>query len=353
MTVTFFAENNEFAAATGSNVNYSPNVSRFDYPPSSSRNLTITSQAGDSDPRLFEVGEVYSVSFTGNGAATITNATVIRSDYTTADDGTPVEGNEGAIVFEGLDENGDLVQVVWSPNFDLQTWYFDNFSGSGQSPGFYTQDTNSAQTARFNCYARGTMIAVPGGHAPVEALRAGDDVLTRDHGVVPLLWCAHSMVPGLGRGAPITVAPDVLGGNAPLIMSPQHRLLVQHPMFEAYFRSAEVLVAAKHLVDGIRVTRTAWSEVSYHHLLCERHEVLDANGVAAESLLLGDTLDGVMSDAARSGFERDARCRWEDLRHRETARPVLRRDEAILARVALGLELRDTTQPVPAMFFAA
>ena len=149
MTVTFYAQDNEFAAATGGNVNYSAGFSRFDYPPNSSRDLIINSQPGDSDPRLFEVGEVYTVSFSGNGGATITNATIIRSDYTTQDDGTPIEGNEGAIVFEGLDENGDLTQVVWSPNFDLETWYFDNFTGGGSPPGFYTQDQDAGQSAQF------------------------------------------------------------------------------------------------------------------------------------------------------------------------------------------------------------
>lgn len=353
MTYTFYAENNEFAAATGSNVNYSPGFSRFDYPPTSTRNLVITSSEGDSDPRLFEVGEIYSVSFTGNGAATITNATVIRSDYTTADDGTPVEGNEGAIVFEGLDENGDLTQVVWSPNFDLETWYFDNFTGGGQPPGFYTSDTNSAETVRFACFTAGTLIRVPGGQTRVEDLLPGDLVETRDHGPVGLLWRATSDVPGLGRGAPVTLAPHVIGGTAPLVVSPQHRVLVQHPVFELYFDAAEVLISAKHLVDGVSVTVQARSEVSYHHLLCEQHEILFANGAQTESLLLGDEVQGVMSHETRARFEADSQTPWHNLSHPRTARPVVPPRDAHLVREALGLCRRDTSRPVPAFFFAA
>ena len=353
MTVTFYAQDNEFAAATGGNVNYSAGFSRFDYPPNSSRDLIINSQPGDSDPRLFEVGEVYTVSFSGNGGATITNATIIRSDYTTQDDGTPIEGNEGAIVFEGLDENGDLTQVVWSPNFDLETWYFDNFTGGGSPPGFYTQDQDAGQSAQFACFAAGTWIRVPGGHARVEDLQAGDLVETRDHGAVALLWCAHSDVPGLGRGAPVTLDPAFSGGTAPLVVSPQHRILLRHPALETYFDSTEVLIAAKHLVDGAVVTSRARSHMSYHHVLCPQHEILFANGVEAESLLPGDEVQGVMSAAAQQALASAVSNGPATALSRHTARPVVRRREAVLVRDIMGLNLWDTSRPVPRMLVAA
>ncbi|MEO0668857.1 MAG: Hint domain-containing protein [Pseudomonadota bacterium] len=353
MTVTFFAQDNEFAAATGSNVNYATGYSRFDDPPTSSRDLIITSQPGDSDPRLFEVGEVYSVSFSGADGATLANATIIRSDYVTHDDGTPVEGNEGAIVFEGLDENGDLTQVVWSPNFDLESWYFDNFTGGGDPPGFHTQDQDPAQTAQFACFAAGTWIRVPGGHARVQDLSPGDLVETRDHGAVALLWCAHSDVPGLGRGAPVTLDPAFTGGAAPLVVSPQHRILLRHPAFEACFASAEVLIAAKHLVDGAGVTVQARSHISYHHVLCPQHEILFANGIEAESMLPGDEVQGVMSAEAQQALARAVSNGPVTALSRHTARPVVRRREAVLVRDIMGLNLRDTSRPVPRMLVAA
>lgn len=352
MTYTFYAEDNEFAAATGSNVNYDTNVSRFDYPPTSSKDLIITSHEGDSDPRLFEVGETYTVSFSGNGGATIQNATVIRSDYTTADDGTAIEGNEGAIVFEGLDENGELVQVVWSPNFDLETWYFDNFN-EGNSPGFYTEDVNSGQTVQFACFTAGTLITVSNGQKRIEELQPGDLVETKDHGPVALAWCAHSRVPGLGRGAPITIAPALFGGHAPLTVSPQHRMLVRDPFFQLAFGTPEILIAAKHLVDGEMVTARSCSMVSYHHLLCERHEVLIANGMETESLLLGDQVQGVMSKDALERFKREAKADWYSLRHAKTARYVVKASEASLVKRALGLNARDISSVAPAMLCAA
>ena len=128
MVKTFNGLDNEFALSTGSNVNSSPGRSKFDYPPTSSTNLTVTSQEGDTDPNLFEVGETYTVSWSVASSGTILDATVIRSDDAPS-------GGGGVIVFEGLDENGNLAQVVWTPSFDLETWYFDNFNG-GCHPNF-------------------------------------------------------------------------------------------------------------------------------------------------------------------------------------------------------------------------
>lgn len=118
MPITINALDHQFAAATGSNVNNGPGTSTFDYPPQSTSNLVITSQAGDSTPFIFSPGDTYTISFSGNGGTTINNATVLRSDD------IDMGGDQGyAVVFEGIDTNGDLTQVVWTPEFDLETWY--------------------------------------------------------------------------------------------------------------------------------------------------------------------------------------------------------------------------------------
>ncbi|SLN71848.1 hypothetical protein ROG8370_03465 [Roseovarius gaetbuli] len=174
MVKTFNGLDNEFAVSTGSNVNSSPGRSKFDYPPTSSTNLTVTSQEGDTDPNLFEVGETYTVSWSGVSSGTILDATVIRSDDAPSDGG-------GVIVFEGLDENGDLAQVVWTPSFDLESWYFDNFNG-GVPPEFHTTDQNATYTHAYVCFAMGVTIGTPYGPKPIETLSAGDYVSTRDHG---------------------------------------------------------------------------------------------------------------------------------------------------------------------------
>ncbi|MDG1376590.1 MAG: hypothetical protein P8P56_06140 [Yoonia sp.] len=47
MPIIFTAEDNEFAAASGSNVNYTESYSYFDHPPNSTTDLTITANEGD------------------------------------------------------------------------------------------------------------------------------------------------------------------------------------------------------------------------------------------------------------------------------------------------------------------
>ncbi len=81
MPVTFYAEDNEFAAASGDNIDVTPSYSYFDHPPSSTRDLTITSNAGDDEPFQFDVGETYDLTWSGHGGGIIEDAVIIRSDY--------------------------------------------------------------------------------------------------------------------------------------------------------------------------------------------------------------------------------------------------------------------------------
>ena len=80
-----------------------------------------------------------------------------------------------------------------------------------------------------------------------------------------------------------------------MMVSPQHRILVQSPIAERMFGVSEVLAAAKHLtgIAGIELAGEL-RDVSYFHLLFDRHEVVFANGARMESLYLGP-----MAQAAR------------------------------------------------------
>lgn len=343
MSYTFYAEDNEFAASTGSNVNAGRTTSRFDHPPSSTKDLVVTSHADDDEPRLFEVGETYSLSFGGNGGATLQDATVIRSDT--------LYGNKGAVVFEGTNSDGDLVQVVWSPNFDLEQWY-DNAAAGGGSPGFYTYDRADGDYS-FACFASGTLIDTVTGPKPVEQIRSGDLIPTHDGAAEPVLWTARSTVPGLGRAAPVTFQAGLLGARAPVVVSPHHRVLISDPRCEAHFGVPEVFIAAGHLVDGERVYRENRKLVTYHHLLFEAHEVISADGLYSESLLLGGDMRGVMSASAHRSFEVDIGGRFPVRPVQVMARHTLRKRDAPLIREWLGLKLNDVSAQPPSFFYAA
>lgn len=142
------------------------------------------------------------------------------------------------------------------------------------------------------CFAPGTMLATPQGTRPVEALREGDLVQTRDNGAQEILWTGSRRMTGARLYAmphlrPIRFRADAFGTGRPdadLLVSPQHRMLVRGPAARALFNAEEVLVAAEDLVNDTSVlVDTTLREVTYHHLLLDRHDIVIANGVETES----------------------------------------------------------------------
>ncbi|MBU2992913.1 Hint domain-containing protein [Octadecabacter sp. 1_MG-2023] len=328
MAYTIYASDNEFAASTGDNVNSGAGISTFDYPPTATKNLTISSYDGDDSPTVFSVGDTYEISWTGmGGGQDPIQFSVIRSD--------PIsyEGQDGhAVVFEGTDEDGDPVHLVWSPGIDLEDWYFDNFSG-GESPGFYTTDQNAAEQYQYVCFVKGTHIATPGGITRVEHLKAGDLVLTLDHGPQPLRWIGQRKISGRYAMAPVVFEPEALGNALPLCVSPQHRILTQSWKAELMFGHDEVLLPARAFVGQPGVTQTPVDRVTYVHLLFDRHEIVLAEDVACESLLLGEMSMNVLrapsDDAtAEAGALFPDVLSMVDLHGMKAARPVLRMKEA-------------------------
>ncbi|MEL6477930.1 MAG: Hint domain-containing protein [Pseudomonadota bacterium] len=133
------------------------------------------------------------------------------------------------------------------------------------------------------CFAAGSLIDTPQGARPVETLRVGDLVQTADNGVQPIRWIGQRTVAALGTLAPVVIAGGAHGAERPLTVSPQHRILIRSPRADLMFGEAEVLIPAIHLVDGRHVARRQGGEITYVHLLFDRHEVIFSSGVASES----------------------------------------------------------------------
>lgn len=286
--VVINAISNEFAISSGSNVNVTTAYSFFDYPPNSTKDLVITSNDGDPSPYEFGVGDSYDLSWSGNGGnSTLEDATIIRSDY--------VGPGQGAVVFEGTESgSGELVQLVWSPGFDLEGWYWSN-GGSPSSPNaFWTSDRDASATYQTICFAEDTRVDTPSGPRPVQALRIGDPVQTLDNGVQPVLWTRrHIQVldQRSEKSAPILIHASALGANRPLndlIVSPQHRILVggQGQLSPCFDSEAFVPAKALTVLPGIRQLRGKRS-VTWVHFACARHEIIVAHGCFSETLLLG------------------------------------------------------------------
>jgi len=150
------------------------------------------------------------------------------------------------------------------------------------------------------CFTPGTLIATAHGPRAIETLRPGDLIVTRDHGLQPLRWVGSRTVAATGNHAPIRLDPTLLqGASAPLLVSPQHRMLWSGSRAQMYFGESEVLVAATHLLGSPAARRVEGGLVTYMHLMLDRHEVIYANDAATESFFPGDEGLGALSDRAR------------------------------------------------------
>lgn len=175
-------------------------------------------------------------------------------------------------------------------------------------------DPNGVWSTRFLngnpvCFVAGTMIATPNGERAVETLRAGDLVDTLDDGPQPLLWVGGGAVVAQDEALPVCISQGVLDNDADLWVSGQHLVMLEGADCELLFGEPEVLVAAKHLLGLPGVFRAVGTgKVSYHHLLLEHHQLVIAQGTAAETLYPGpqvfealpkravESLRGVMLD---------------------------------------------------------
>ncbi len=210
---------------------------------------------------------------TGSGVLTITHVNgieVVAGDSVTLTTGQVVTLNaDGTFTIDG---DGDEESVNFS---------YTVTSSTGVS------DTAFVTINAVPCFVRGTLIATPEGEVPVEQLRAGDLVLTHDHGPQPLRWIGNRTVPAQGKFAPIRIAPNTFGSHRELLVSPLHRVLIKDALAELLFGETEVLIAAKDLVNDRSVRPVEGGEVCYFHLLFDEHQVVFSEGLATESFHIG------------------------------------------------------------------
>jgi hypothetical protein len=156
-------------------------------------------------------------------------------------------------------------------------------------------------------FARGTMITMANGEQkPIETLVQGDRILTRDHGGQPIRWIGRATLKAVGPFAPVVITTGTLGNAGDLIVSQHHRMFLYQREKVAGIATSELLVQAKHLVDGERVFLREGGFVDYLSLVFDRHEIIYAEGVPAESLMVNDAtvnrLPGELSVDVKSRF---------------------------------------------------
>lgn len=174
------------------------------------------------------------------------------------------------------------------------------------------------------CFTPGTRIATPDGPRLIEGLTLGDRILTRDNGAQDILWAGSRRMTGARLHAmphlrPIRFRAGALGIDRPdsdLVVSPQHRMLMRGPAARALFNSDEVLVKAEDLLNDVTISVDhALREVTYIHILLDRHNIVWANGMETESFHPSNTA----LDTIEAGQRADLMAILPDIGHNPAA----------------------------------
>lgn len=162
-------------------------------------------------------------------------------------------------------------------------------------------------------FAQGTRIAMADGSLrPVETLVPGERVLTRDHGPQALRWLGRARLRAAGAFAPVVIPAGTLGNAGDLTVSRHHRLFLYRPEARADLPTSELLVQARHFAEAGLATLREGGFVDYYSLVFDRHEIIYAEGIPAESLMVGPaTLDRLPR-----GLAEEVRSRLPGLSHR-------------------------------------
>ena len=248
-------------------------------------------------------------SLTGGAGADTLSGGDDRDTFFGGNAGDVVDGGEGGDDYDTLDltgaapAGGSLNIIYDSTNPENGTVEFRD--GSGTVTG--TMEFSNIENV-VPCFTPGTMIATPKGERPVEDLRAGDKIITRDNGIQEIRWIGAKDLDWKALAAnphlkPVLVQKGALGNGLPerdMIVSPNHRLLVANDRTALYFEESEVLAAAKHLVNHRGIHEVDVMSTSYIHFMFDQHEVVLSDGAWSESFQPGDyTLQGI-GNAQRS-----------------------------------------------------
>lgn len=262
-----------------------------------------------------------------------TDSTVGQPQEGIADsDGGPVVALEEIGVFRA-----STVQLASGETVEVDIYAFrledgrtilrvdDNAMGGVRSAGYQPSDftgvtlgtsydkLTSIEYTEFNknfqliCFANGTLVDTADGLAAVEDLVPGMMIRTADHGYRPLRLSLNRRIGSAlqmqdDRMRPVHISAGALGNGLPvrdLRVSRQHRVLVSSQICQRMFGTREVLVPAIRLTDlpGVFVDGSL-AEVTFYHLVLDQHEVIFAEGVAAESLFIGEgVFEGLTEDA--------------------------------------------------------
>lgn len=241
---------------------------------------------------IIEGGEGNDILDGGIGADTM-NGGADRDTFTNVNAGDIIAGGETG-------DDHDIINMAGSGPYRIL--YDPNNSENGTIK-FLDADGNITGSLSFTgieeivpCFTPRTRITTSRGTLPIEGLRVGDKVITRDNGYQEIRWIGKRRVDRhwMNRAPhlqPILIRKGALGNDKPdtdMLVSPNHRMLISEVNTAAYFGDKEVLAAAKYMIGkpGIECANTA--SATYIHLMFDKHEIINADNSWSESFQPGD-----------------------------------------------------------------
>mmetsp|Transcript_1213 Transcript_1213/g.2378 ORF Transcript_1213/g.2378 Transcript_1213/m.2378 type:complete len:357 (+) Transcript_1213:63-1133(+) len=203
------------------------------------------------------------------------------------------------IVVQDYPSNGDTTRMAYLPDYPATEAEMNDF-GNG---AIDIQSVDSAPSPTPVCFCAGTLIKTPRGDVPVEDLIIGDLVTTHE-GNSRILWTGNTAFEWSNEDdehKPFVIPANAFGPDSP------HRDLHVSPHHKIAFTSSQdedvQLCPVKGLNGWLRIRqRRGCRSTRYHHILLERHAIVNANGVAAESFYPGNTALKMLSRADRENL---------------------------------------------------
>ncbi len=230
-----------------------------------------SSFAGDTDNLAIAYNTAIDTFVGGTGGTSVT----VNDDADTIND----VGTNNSVYFSAalanyaLAAHGSTVTVTNTANGIADTL-------SGVQMLVFSDQT--VQTDSIACYCPGTLILTEAGERAVQTLAIGDMVVTASGERRAIKWLGSRSYAGRFLAANPTAQPvrflaGSLGDCLPrrdLLVSPEHAMFLDG-----------VLVPARCLVNGFTIVRQGVSQVDYHHVELDSHDLLLAEGSPSESFV--------------------------------------------------------------------
>ena len=286
--------------------------------------IWVTSGANQGDgldlAALCEPGDIYQLDRGATALRLLLSSDAEGGQRICAGSGVGVAGDRISLLSRHvmITPEGDTVDILLIRHEETQALYALPLSPIAPRIDYTlieaTDDPGDVRLSDLVCIAftTGTLITMAGGaQRPIETLGPGDRVLTRDNGPQPVRLVAKTTLRALGSFAPVVISAGTLGNESDLVVAPHHRVFLYRRGEKRLGDTAEILVQAKHLVDGEHVWRREGGYVDYYALVFDHHEIVYAEGIPVESLQVSEATLSLMPEDLTS----EIRARLPDLDH--------------------------------------